>query len=186
MTDFDLAFEFTMEQEVGPWFNPNDPDVIAGLCKTVAQKKKTGYVNHKSDRGGLTKFGLAQASHPQINIETMTLAQAKAIYFKAYWVAGRCNELPAPMSIAHFDACVNHGLSRGAKLLQQAIGAEPDGVIGPKTIALAKKVSAVISASDFLAPRRAFFRKIVENRPDQAVFLKGWMARCDNVEGMLK
>ena len=34
-----------------------------------------------------------------------------------------------------FDMCVNSG-SRGAKILQKCIGANPDGGIGPKTLAL--------------------------------------------------
>lgn len=183
---FETAFNFVMQSEVGPWFDSTDPDVIAGLCKTVVQKKKTGFVNHKSDKGGATKFGIAQASHPQVDVMTLTLAQAKAIYFKAYWKVGRCDELPEPMCIAHFDACVNHGISRAGKLLQLAVGAQPDGVVGANTIAHARAMSVTMTPEQFMKPRRDFFLKIVEARPDQEVFLKGWLARCDHVESILR
>lgn len=184
--NFDQAFNFVMTSEVGPWFNPNDPDVIAGLHKTVAQKKKVGWVNHKADKGGLTCFGLAQASHPNVNFETLTLAQAKEIYRKAYWIASRASEMPAPICFAHFDAAVNHGIGRANKLLQQSIGAEDDGVFGPASMKTLLAVQYLLTPEQVLAPRREFFKKIVAARPDQIIFADGWNRRCNNVEALLR
>ena len=183
---FDTAFKFTMQQEIGGWFNDQDPDVVQGLCATVAQKKKVGWVNNPADTGGLTKFGIAQKSHPAIDVSKLTLAQAKKIYYDEYWVPARCSDLPAPLCIAHFDAAVNHGISRANKFLQQAVGAAVDGVIGPKTISLANQVMPLLTPAAVLKSRRDFFASIVKNRPDQNVFLKGWLARCDRVEQVLK
>ena len=186
MQMFETAFNFVMQSEVGPWFDSTDPDVIAGLCKTVVQKKRTGFVNHKSDKGGATKFGIAQASHPQVDVMTLTLAQAKAIYFKAYWIASRASEMPEPICIMHFDAATNHGISRANKLLQRAIGVTDDGVFGPASMKALLASSSLLTPADLMKPRRDFMKKIVEARPDQEVFLKGWLARCDNVEGILR
>ena len=183
---FETAFNFMMSNEVGQWFNPNDPDVIAGLHKTVAQKKKTGYVNHKNDRGGATIFGIAQNSHPHINIETLTLAEAKKLYEKAYWIPSRASEMPSPICIAHFDAAVNHGISRANKLLQQAIGVADDGVFGPASMKTLLAVHHFLTPEMIVQPRRDFFKKIVANRPDQEVFLKGWEARCDKVQEIIR
>ena len=39
-----------------------------------------GYVsNHKADAGGYTKYGIAQKSHPNVNVRTLTLDGAKEI-----------------------------------------------------------------------------------------------------------
>jgi lysozyme family protein len=177
---FDDAFEFAMQNEIGPWFDDQDPDVINGCHSTPEQKRKIGYVNVKGDRGGLTSYGIAQNSHPSIDVNSLNLALAKEIYMNEFWLPARCKELPGKYSIMHFDAAVNHGVVRANKLLQAVLGMPQDGVIGPGTLNAIKKYQWNPEA--FVKPRRDFYQNIVKARPDQAKFRKGWLARCDRVQ----
>ena len=47
----------------------------------------------------------------------------------------RCPDLPPPLAFFHFDAAVNQGVTGAARMLQQAVGADIDGEIGPLTLA---------------------------------------------------
>ena len=182
MSAFDDAFNFTMKWEVGPWFDPTDPEVIAGLCDSPMQQRKTGYVNHKADRGGETKMGIAKNSHPNIDIKKMTLAAAKEVYRITYWQKAQCDELTGKMGVAMFDAAVNHGVRRAVILLQRAVGAVDDGDFGPATLAAVMKAAPSLTPAQLLAPRKKFFADIVKNDPSQAAFVKGWLNRVNDLE----
>lgn len=180
---FKDAFLFAMRSEIGPHFDITDPDVIAGRHDTPEQCKKIGYVNVKGDRGGLTSYGIAQNSHPHIDVSKINLAQAMEIYRTEFWIPARCEELPPKYNIAHFDAAVNHGVVRARKLLQQGLGVVADGVIGAGTLNALKRP---INPVKFVQARRDFYKNIVDARPDQAKFARGWNARCDLVQRMLE
>ena len=47
----------------------------------------------KGDRGGLTKYGIAQASHPKVDIANLTLEGATEIYQTEYWDRFLCGEI---------------------------------------------------------------------------------------------
>ena len=59
------------------------------------------------DPGGETKFGVCKRYHPNLDIENLTLGQAKEIYYKEYWVPAGCDAQPFPMDICLFDSQVN-------------------------------------------------------------------------------
>lgn len=174
------AFPLTMKSEVGPWFDPADPETQQGLCATRAQQKKTGYVNNKADKGGETKFGIAKNYHPDLDIVAMTLEDAKQIYFNEYWVKSRCGELPVPLNFLHFDAFVNSSPRAANKNLQRALKfseAECDGVIGDKTIAAANAADIPSAVALWLKKREEFYRTLVLHDPTQDRFLGGWLDR---------
>ena len=84
--------------------------------------------------------------------------------------------------MVHFDTAVNMGTVRAAKILQEAVGAKPDGKIGPKT-RQAVKTQCDISALDVMTRycniRERVYRWIAANRDGADVFLKGWMNRLN-------
>ena len=99
-----------------------------------------GYVNDPRDPGGETKFGISAKAYPDLNIKTLTVEDAKRIYFSDYWHKAGCYMLPAGLAYAVFDAAVNAGVGRATRWMQEAVGTVPDGRIGPAT-------RAAISAS---------------------------------------
>ena len=103
---------------------------------------------------------------------------AAAIYRTNYWNKVKGDELPAGLDLVAFDAAVNSGTYRAAKWLQSAVGAAPDGPIGPKTIALTKKSNSALAARRALQARKNFLLSL----PTWSVFGKGWTARLNSVE----
>jgi len=179
---FKAAFAHAMIYEIGAFFNVNDPETIAGLCETGAQKKKVGYVNIKEDTGGLTKYGVAKNANPEVDVQNLDLAGAMEIYERKYWIAAKCDQLQSPVSIMHFDCAVNMGVGRAAKFLQAAAGVTVDGAIGAKTIAAVDCTDPKVIIERYAAAREARYNAIVAANPSQAKFLKGWLRRNDEVK----
>ncbi len=125
------------------------------------------------DSGGLTKFGISQKAHPELDIRSLTLAEAKEIYRKDYWNACKCNELPAPLAIILFDSAVNQGTKIAIRSLQKALDVNVDGIVGPQTIAAAHRVSLGPVVTEFIA-RRAYQYAL---HPSVPMFGLGWYRR---------
>lgn len=179
--EFLLAFNHAMIYEVGPFWDPTDPEVQQGLCDTKDQRRKTGYVNIPADTGGETKYGVAKSANPDVDIRLMDLQTAMSIYCSRYWDPARCADITSPVVISYFDACVNHGLPRGAKLLQQAAGTAVDGSIGPGTLSAVAVADPVQLVNNFSKLRSDFYYAIVNRNPTQTMFLDGWLKRNKDV-----
>lgn len=102
-----------------------------------------GYVNHPSDPGGETNFGITKRSYPAEDIRGMTLARAKAIYLRDYWNAAGCGYVPEVARFDLFDMAVNSGVKPAIMAMQRAIGADADGVIGPNTLMLLDNIDGL-------------------------------------------
>jgi lysozyme family protein len=168
------------------------------VCVAKTLGHEGGFSDHKADKGGKTNLGITLATLNQakalgivpfrITIQDLTVAQAKSIYFRLYWLPARCAQFPAPLDLLLFDAQVNHRPKVAARLIQSAVEADRDGAIGPDTIA---KADAIAKSADqdampkaierYAEARKDFFRQIVSNDPSQKVFLRGWLNRVDRV-----
>lgn len=111
---FDQAVEFVLKAEGGYVFDPRDP-------------------------GGETRFGISKRSYPKEDIKNLTEQRAKEIYKRDFWDAAKCDQLPAALRLAVFDAAVNQGLGAAIRMLQACLQVTQDGVLGPKSIAAAQK-----------------------------------------------
>jgi lysozyme family protein len=177
---YENAVNHIMLYEIGRFWKLTD-DVRAGLINTPVQKKAVGYVNDPLDSGGETKFGISKNGNPDLNITNLTWADAEAVYFDCYWVAGVCDRLPSRVAILHFDSCVNHGIGRAKKFLQKAVGAEPDGIVGKQTLIAIASLNPVSICHKICDQREQFYRDIVNAKPDQQRFLNGWLRRISEM-----
>lgn len=144
-----------------------------------------GYTTNRADRGNWTsgtigvgslkgtKYGISAMAYPSLNIKDLTLEQAKAIYAKDYWLAIGADQVPSGVDYLVFDIAVNHGTDRARKWLQTAVGATPDGVIGPKTLLLIQGKAAIPLIKRISTIRAQFYIGISTLR----TFGNGWMAR---------
>lgn len=180
-TDFLDAFNFSMKYEVGLFWNPNDPDVIAGKCDSPYQKKRVGWCNVPGDSGGETKFGIAQNYNKDVNVRTLTLVQAQQVYFKKYWAAASCDKVQSIVNFVLFDIAVNMGVGRAIKFLQEAAGVSADGQIGNMTLKAVNSMQPKELALKLCSIREAFYMTIVKNKPDQKKFLNGWLTRNESI-----
>ena len=98
-------------------------------------KHEGGYVDHPTDPGGRTKYGISQRAYPDLDIKNLTIEEAKEIYRDDYWCRIKGDDLPAGVACAVMDYAVNSGISRASKALQAACGIKNgDGIIGPHTL----------------------------------------------------
>jgi lysozyme family protein len=72
-----------------------------------------------------------------------------------------------------FDFAINAGPGRAIKTMQKAIGATPDGVIGPKTMQALKDADQKDLIAKFSMEKELFYKAL----PTFATFGKGWMRR---------
>ncbi len=159
MSVFDQAFAIVVNAEGGYTTNPSDPGNWTG-----------GAVNVGVCRG--TKYGISAAAYPSLDIASITLWQAQAIYERDFWPAVY-NKLPAPLAVLTFDAAVNSGIEQAAKWLQRALGVVQDGQIGPVTVDAALMADVPSVAAQMLAARIVFMSGL----PTWAVFRDGWAVR---------
>jgi len=77
---------------------------------------EAGYADDPADPGGQTKYGISKRAYPQIDIASLTLDQAKAIYLRDYWHLCKCDELTPDLALAVFDCAVNQGVSTALRI----------------------------------------------------------------------
>lgn len=177
-------------------------------------KWEGGLSDHPADRGGLTAYGASiafvqgiagtQAGRDflqQIGIDLpvtrqrmrrITFEQARAMFRHEFWDALHLDDLPFRQAALLYDAAVNSGPAQAVRLSQRGynrcvthgVKLAVDGVLGPMTRkALQTDTDAVIRA--IIQARRDFYESLAESRPDQRVFLKGWLNRADALEKLL-
>jgi len=155
MSDFERALAFCLKWEGGDTIteDPNDP-------------------------GGLTKFGISQKTYPNEDIRKLTRARAAFLYQRDYWGKARCQDLPTPVNIVHFDCAVNTGISRAAKILQKAASVNADGAIGKITLDAVHTKSPIVLATDAIHERERFYGELVKSSPNLSRYIGGWLNRC--------
>jgi lysozyme family protein len=129
-----------------------------------------GLVDNPKDPGGLTNLGISQRAYPQLDIRSLTVADAAEIYRRDYWEKVQGDKLPEPLAIALFDCAVNVGWPRAILILQESLGVTVDGNIGQQTLTACAKPDALVR---FSAARVRFY---VANR-NYSVFGLGWIRR---------
>jgi lysozyme family protein len=144
-----------------------------------------GYVNHPSDPGGPTNFGITLADYRKYlkrdadaaDVRAMKPDAAKEIYRDKYWGAMRCDELPAGVDYCIFDYAVNSGTGRVPKVLQRILGLSVTGRIDAATLAAARgrEARALVRA---ICDERLRFLKGLKTWP---VFGTGWTRRVGAV-----
>jgi lysozyme family protein len=146
-----------------------------------------GYVDDPDDPGGETKFGIAKRYHPDVDVESLTPAQARWIYYHEYWKPHGYAHLPAPVGAKLFDIGTNMNRADVHRALQRALraGGHPvveDGIIGPVTHGAVDDVAAQIGLAGLMAALRseiaAEYRVRVARAPYKAKWINGWLSRA--------
>lgn len=153
-------------------------------------KSEGGYVNHPSDPGGETMLGVTKRVWEQYigrackpgEMRTLTPEMVGPLYRKNYWDAVAADGLPSGVDYAAFDFAVNAGPQQAKKTLQRALGVNPDGAIGPMTLAAIKEADGPTLLRAFSAEKEKFYRGL----STFGTFGKGWMNRIAHVESDAK
>ena len=155
-------------------------------CLKSVLHHEGGYVNHPSDPGGMTNLGVTKrvweewVGH-EVDEKTMRALTPEIVgpmYKAKYWDKVKGDDLPAGVDYCVFDAAINSGPGRAAKWLQAAVGVDPDGGIGPKTLQAVAKMDANELVSAYNDRRLSFLHDL----PTWPTFGKGWARRVAEVK----
>lgn len=136
-----------------------------------------GYVNDPADPGGETRYGISKRAHPDVDIKSLTLDQAKDIYRRDYWQAASCDSMPERIGHLVFDCAVHHGVKTAIKLLQRALKVADDGEFGPITRGTLTARDTNETA-DLLMAQRMLYLMTCSAWP---TYKLGWAKRCFSV-----
>ena len=136
-----------------------------------------GYSNNPADPGLETKYGISKRSYPSVDIKSLTLEQAQAIYRRDYWQAASCERMPPKIAIAVFDAAVHHGPKTAVKLLQRALRVADDGEYGRITHGTLQSRDTN-ETLDLLLAQRAIY---LTTCPAWPTYKLGWLKRLFNL-----
>lgn len=170
-------------------------DVIEALIE-----REGGYVDHPSDRGGPTRWGIteqvARAYGYRGRMQDLPRELAHDVYVDRYWKAPRFDQvsaLSAVLSEELLDTGVNMGPMVATRFLQRSLNvlnrdgrAWPDlavdGVIGRMTLYALDRLLAQRGAdgvavlhSMLNALQAVRYIEIAEARPSQEAFAFGWI-----------
>jgi lysozyme family protein len=178
----------------------NEVMSVDGLIDAIVDREG-GYVNHPSDKGGPTCFGVteavARANGYSGAMRQFPRSEAVAIYRRLYWLRPRFDELARRcrrVAAELFDTGVNMGPAVAVTFLQRALTAlnrnakdyadlTPDGRIGPATLGALDRFLAIRGGGGETVLLRALealqgerYLRLAERRPANEAFLYGWLA----------
>lgn len=153
-------------------------------------KREGGFVNLCLDKGGATKYGITiktlstwrgEELTPE-NVKNLAMEEAADIYQELYINRPKINLIKDEgLRALVFDTGVHSGTAAAIKLLQQAIGTKPDGILGSVTLGVIKAFPPPEVRERFLNARLAYLNNIIARNPSQIVFEKGWHNRIDEL-----
>jgi lysozyme family protein len=136
-------------------------------------------VTHRpNDRGGRTQYGISEAANPQAWLDgKVTEAEARAIYEQKYLKPFRGLE-----SHVVYPQLVDWGVTSGPglaiKKLQEVVGVESDGILGPRTLAEVSALDPITLNNRLVISHVLMIGRLVQKDRRQAENLNGWLARA--------
>lgn len=161
---FDEAFKHLLKHEGGFTSDSRDPGNAGGTSTNlgVTQMVWESWIGRKSN---------------EKEMRALTPEKVAPLYKKKYWDIVKGDDLPSGVDYCVFDAAVNSGPGRAAKWLQEAVGAFPDGAIGPKTLAAVNAMNPIDVINAMCDTRQSFLEELVTFR----IFGRGWTRRVSEV-----
>lgn len=151
-------------------------------------KMEGGYTDDRHDPGGPTNMGitlrvfaawrkttLSGTNRARLirELKRIDRETARQIYKQRYWKVARCRELAPPLAVMQFDTAVNQGPGTAIRILQEAVGTDVDGKIGPRTRAAIARASLSDILTDYAAIRERRYRALRHFWR----FGRGWLRR---------
>jgi len=151
--------------------------------EVVLEHEGDTYTDNPVDRGGPTKFGIAQRWNPDLDVASLTRAQAVEVYWERYWRGHRYEFLPEAIAIKVFDLAVNLGNKTAVTCLQRALQAcglrvVIDGILGTETCGAAEQADQKALMAALRSEAAGEYRLRVARSADQIVFQGGWLNRA--------
>lgn len=152
-------------------------------------KNEGGFAILAHDPGGATMEGITLETYrewkrnPHLTAEDLKAIpdqEVHDLYKQNFWDKIHGDDLPDGIDYAVFDAAVNMGVGRAAKLIQEAAGVTADGVIGPASLSAIQAHDSKELIEKFSKLKEAFYRSL----GTFPVFGVGWLRRVTEVKNI--
>ena len=168
-----------------PERRPRSDEDEAMLTRLLA--REGGYVDDAADPGGCTHMGVTLETLRRFrqdstltcrDLRLLRQPEARAIYATFYLHGPGIGQIADPrLRELVLDFAVHSGPGRAVRALQQALGIEDDGDLGPETLeALAQQDPAEVWLAVWKR-RLRFLCGLVAADPSKVRFLAGWVNR---------
>lgn len=188
MDKFDTAHRFTLQWEGGLTDDPADRGGITNYGVCIEFLKDCA----RLDAVYVMSLGI-QLPVTRESIKALRQDQGRALFRWRFWEVPQFEQYGTPLAVTLYDCAVNHGVKRAIILAQRAFNSlssgvrlAVDGIQGPLTRSALASLDPYKLAHAIVRERKAFYNAIVESRPNQRVFLKGWMNRANDLDRYLE
>lgn len=156
----------------------------------VVQKHEGGYSNDPDDHGGATNFGITMKDLATFrghgvtedDVKNMKFDEAKLIYKAFYWDVMKLDQIyDSKLQTIFLDQGILHGPQSCIRIIQRVMKMPSDGIMGPLTIGAVNFTNSKIFAKKFIFWLQNSYVDICVNEPSQLRFLKGWIARTQDL-----
>jgi len=140
------------------------------------------------DHGGDTNLGITQRAYDRWllghelalrPVAVISEQEAAALYWSDYWMPAKCEQMPWPLNLIHFDCVVNDPMAQAVRLLQRALGVQPDGILGPITLSRCAPAGPR-DCYRYLLERAFHYRALAHaDRTQWKYLVGGWMYRLE-------
>ena len=155
------------------------------------------YSNVAADSGGETVFGISRNNFPKLTLWTFVdalktrtdfpecigwdkqiLDMVNNFYRENFWDPIQGDKiLNQEKAFCLFDFAVNSGVSQAVQIVQRALGVADDGIMGFNTLNGLNNANLEEFIAKCKIEKIKIYIKIVDRKPDQLKFLKGWIKR---------
>ena len=183
---------------------PTEKEVFEAAHQHV-MRWEGGFFDHPDDPGGVTLYGVSlmflkdlgllegdidgDGDIDRNDVLSVTRETARKLFKRHFWDKPGVGTMPPLVGVVFYDFAVNAGQGRATRILQQVLGVEDDGIIGPQTRgALASRCQGgqLAVALAFLDAREDWYRRLSEKKSSSAVFLHGWLNRSEDCRRLVK
>ena len=173
MADFNPAFEKVLKHEGGYVNDPDDPggETYKGVARKIWSKWE----------GWTTIDILKRERNFPKNLEDKQELQDMVMHFYQvnFWDPVKGDDInDQEVATSIFDFGVNAGVRTSSSLAQMVVGANPDGVIGPKSIEKLNAFNSDHFLAAFTVAKIARYVSIIKKRPTSQKYLYGWVRRA--------
>ena len=154
-----------------------------------------GFVNDPVDRGGATNKGVTIATwrmqgydkdgDGDIDVDDLKLisdADAIEVMRRCFWKRWRADEIKNQNLANILVDWIWCSGTPSITITQAMLGLKADGIVGKNTLEALNRQDPQVFFNRLKARRKQFYERIVEKRPSQVRFLKGWLRRLDAIK----
>jgi len=173
MANFKTAFDLMIAHEGGYVNDPDDPggETYKGVARKIFSKWEGWQTIDMLKR---------QAGFPANLDKDTDLQEAVSDFYRVnFWDKINADNIEnQEVSSSIFDFAVNAGVGSSASLAQLVVEINPDGVIGPDSVAQINAFDADHFLAAFTVAKIARYISIVKKRPTSRKYFYGWVLRA--------